>query len=265
MNKSDVAPDIDTVAPIPLKGVNRALQVLEYIAVHQGRAIEISEGLDISWATLHRTLQQLEQGGFLQKNPDTNQYSVGPRMWFIGSNYVANHPALEVARLYLDRAAKHKGLTIQYVEKSGRQSTVLYSSHSGESITKAAFGYHFPLHAGSKGLVLLAYSSEEFIDHYMSSGLNRLTKYTETDPEALLLKLEAIRNNGYAQTIADVQLFSASIAAPITNSRDQVIACVCFVARKSMLQKEETREKVLELLLETSQNISMSLGWRPAG
>lgn len=246
-----------------LKGVNRALQVLEYIAVHKGRAIDIADGLDISWATLHRTLQELEQGGFLQRDPDSNQYSVGPRMWFIGSTYVADHTVLELARPYLERAARTNGITVQFVEKSGGQSTVLFSLHSGEPITKASFGYHFPLHAGSKGQVLLAYASPEFIEEYLSQGLNRLTKNTETDPDRLRQILRRVREDGHALTIADVQMFSGSIAAPVFNARGQVVACVCFVARKSFLLKQENQDALLETLLDTTQSISMSLGWRP--
>lgn len=247
----------------PLKGVNRALQVLEYIAVNKGRAIDIAEGLDISWATLHRTLQQLEKGGFLQKNAETNQYSVGPRMWFIGSTYVADHSVLETARPYLERAAETKGITVQFVEKSGNQSTVLFSLHSSEPITKAAFGYHFPLHAGSKGQVLLAYSSDRFIEDYFAQGMNKLTKNTVVDADELRAIVHKIRDDGYAMTIADVQLFTGSVAAPVFDARGRAIACICFVCRKSYLQNEENRETLIELLLSTSQSISMSLGWRP--
>ncbi len=263
MNKLKSSEDLPVSSSTPLKGVNRALQVLEYVAVHKGRAIDISEGLDLSWATLHRTLQQLEQGGFLQKNPDTNQYSVGSRMWFIGSTYVADHAALEIARPYLERAAKAKGVTVQFVEQSGKQSTVLFSLHSGEAITKAATGYHFPLHAGSKGQVLLASSSDEFIDNYIAEGPSKLTKNTITDPNELRQKLTQVREDGYAITIADVQLFSGSVAAPVFDAKGKTIACVCFVTRKSFLLKEENQEILLESLLDTSQSISMSLGWRP--
>ena len=57
----------DGEKPIALKGVRRAVHVLEYIAIHPGRATDIAEGLGLSWATLHRTLQQLETAGFLQR------------------------------------------------------------------------------------------------------------------------------------------------------------------------------------------------------
>ncbi len=248
---------------VPLKGVNRALQVLEHVAANPGRATDIAESLDISWATLHRTLQQLEQGGFLRKNTETNRYSVGPRMWFIGSTYVANHPVLEPARPYLKAAAKAATVTVQLVERSGWQSTVLYNADSEEAVTKADVGYHFPLHAGSKGQVLLAHAEPQFIDEYLRTPLVALTPRTVTDPEVLRERLARIREEGYAVTLGDVQLFAASISAPVMNQDDRVVASVCFVTRKSEMQNEEMRERLLELLMETCQNISVSLGWRP--
>ena len=246
-----------------LKGVNRALLVLEHIASHPGRATDIAEAMGLSWATLHRTLRQLEQGGFLQRDTETGRYSIGRRMWFIGSTYLANHQVLELARQYLQDASRVRGVTVQLVEQSDRQTVVLYSSHSDDEITKATYGYHFPLHAGSKGQVLLAFSDDAFIDDYLADDLERLTPYTETDPKALRERLATIRAQRYAVTVADVQVFSASVAAPVFDRRNEVVACVCFVTRKSTLRSEERRDRLLEKLLETAQSISLALGWRP--
>ena len=105
----------------------------------------------------------------------TGHYSIGPRMWFIGATYVANHRVHEAA-------SRTCGITVQLVEGSGRQTVVFFSSHSDDEITKATYGYHFPLHAGSKGQVLLAYSDPAFIDSYLSGDLECLTPLSETDP-----------------------------------------------------------------------------------
>ena len=253
----------DDVSPsATLKGVNRALLVLEHIASHPGRATDIAEAMGLSWATLHRTLRQLEQGGFLQRDSETGRYSIGRRMWFIGATYLANHQVLELARQYLQDASRVRGVTVQLVEKSDRQTVVLYSSHSDDEITKATYGYHFPLHAGSKGQVLLAFSDDAFIDAYLADDLERLTPYTETDPKALRERLRTIREQRYAVTVADVQVFSASMAAPVFDRRNDVVACVCFVTRKSTLRSDDRRDRLLEKLLETAQSISLALGWR---
>ena len=78
----------ETKAPV-LKGVRRSLQVLEYLALNPGRATDVAAGLNVSWATRHRTLSELEQGGFIARDADSNRYRIGPRMWFIGTAYLA--------------------------------------------------------------------------------------------------------------------------------------------------------------------------------
>ena len=251
--------------PAALKGVQRALQVLEYIAIHPGRATDIADGLGLSWATLHRTLQQLEQGGFLQRDEASNHYSIGPRMYFVGSTYIANHQVVDVAKPYLEEALKLPGITVQLVERSGFQSVPLYSSHSDEEITKATYGFHFPLHTGSKGQILLAYAGPEFIDRYLSHELERLTPHTLTKPRELRALLAQIRERGYATTVADIQLFTGSMAAPVFGADNKMVAGVCFVARKSLIENEKRREPFIEALLKAAHSISISLGWRPGG
>lgn len=249
-----------------MKGVRRALEVLEYLAEHPGRAIDAAAGLGVSWATLHRTLTQLERGGFLQRDPDTNRYSIGPRMWFIGTAYLANHPVLEVAQPYLEAAAEGQNYTVQLVERSGRLAVTLYSHHtSGEIITKATYGYHFPLHCGSKGQVLLAYADRAFIDDYLHGDLESLTPETITDPKALRRLLGKIRETGYALTEGDVQPFTGSVSAPVFDRSQAVVGAICFIARRTAFRDEANVEQMVETLLRTAQTISIGLGWRPGG
>ena len=247
-----------------LKGVRRALEVLEHLAIHQGRATDVAAALGVSWTTLHRTLSQLEQDGFLARDRDTNRYGIGPRMWFIGTSYLTHHPVVEVAQPYLETGIEGIDFTVQLVERSGRLSVVLYSRHTtGAVITKATYGYHFPLHCGSKGQVLLAHAAPDFVEEYLAGDLENLTPDTETDPQALRAILATIREQGYARTVADVQRFTASLAAPVFDRDDRVVASVCFICVRSVL-RDDMREALLrEELLRTSNSISFALGWRP--
>ena len=248
--------------PVTLKSVDRALHVLEYIAIHPGRATDISEALGLPWATLHRTLQQLEKGGVLRKDPDSNHYHIGPRMWFIGATYLANHRIIEAATPFLKEASKTPGITVQLVEISQNQAVVLYSNQTGDEITRATYGYHFPLHTGSKGQVLLAYSDPTFIDTYLAGDLEKLTPNSITDPVRLRQILEQIRSQMYAITVADVQMFTGSLSAPIFDRNGQASTCICFVSKKSVIGDDDRRSRLIELLLETAQSISMAVGWR---
>lgn len=255
----------DEAPPAALKGVRRALAVLEHIAVHPGRATDIATDLGLSWATLHRTLSELEQGGFLQRAPDSNRYGIGPRLWLIGTAYLAGHLVLEAARPYLEAAASHDDIVVQLVERAGRYAVTLYSHQtSDETITKADYGHHFPLHCGAKGQVLLAYASPAFIDDFLDGPLEMMTPQTVTDPKALRDRLEKVRANGYAQTEGDVQIFTGSIAAPVWDRHGQAVATVSFIGRKSVFRDAARAERLLESLFTTAQSISIGLGWRPS-
>jgi DNA-binding IclR family transcriptional regulator len=247
-----------------LKGVRRSLQVLEYIALNPGRATDVAAGLKVSWATLHRTLSELEQGGFVARDGDSNRYSIGPRMWFVGTAYLAGHRVLEAARPYLDAAAEAGDYTVQLVERSGRLAVTLYSYQTaGEVITKSTYGYHFPLHCGSKGQVLLAYSTAQEIEEFLSGPLESLTPETVTLPKALRKRLKKIKSQGYAQTVGDVQHFTGSLSAPVFNRSHQVVGAVCFITARSAFRDAAHLEAMLETLLRTAQSTSLALGWRP--
>ena len=247
-----------------LKGVHRSLQVLEYLALNPGRATDVAEGLRVSWATLHRTLSELERGGFIARDPDTNRYSIGARMWFIGTSYLAEHKVLEAARPYLDAAAEGGDFTVQLVERSGRLAVTLYSYQTaGEVITKSTYGYHFPLHCGSKGQVLLAYSADEDLENFLNEPLEVLTPETITQPEKLKKLIKDIRAQGYARTVGDVQQFTGSISAPVFDRSHAVVSAVCFIARRTVFRDETKVDFMLETLLRTTQSVSLALGWRP--
>ncbi len=247
-----------------LKGVRRSLQVLEYLALNPGRATDVAAGLKVSWATLHRTLSELEHGGFIARDADSKRYTIGPRMWFIGTAYLAGHKVLEAARPYLDAAAEAGDYTVQLVERSGRLAVTLYSYQTaGEVITKSTYGYHFPLHCGSKGQVLLAYSAAHEIEEFLNGRLETLTPETVTQPKALRKRLKEIKSQGYAQTVGDVQHFTGSLSAPVFERNQNVVGAVCFITARSAFRDAAMVEAMLETLLRTAQSVSLALGWRP--
>jgi DNA-binding IclR family transcriptional regulator len=140
----------------------------------------------------------------------------------------------------------------------------IYSAQRlAEDITKAHYGYHFPLHCGSKGQVLLAYEDPDFVEAYLARKLERLTNETITDPARLRDELAKIRRAGMALTIADVQPFTGSMAAPIRDASGRVVASLCFIFRKVMLRDDKRREELQDQLMHMAHSISIDLGWRP--
>ena len=219
----------------------------------------------MSWATLYRVLSQLETDGFIERDT-ANVYRIGPRTWLLGSTYLVGHRLLDLAVPLLKQASAELGESVlQLVERTGTTAVVLYSQEaaSGEVITRTTYGYHFPLHSGSKGLVLLAYAPDDFIDEYLSQELVAFTPATMTDPEVVRQRLVEVRKQGYAVTIGDVQSFTGSVAVPVYTSQGDVTAAICAVVPRSHIDGAERQARLLEAVQRVAQSASLGLGWQP--
>jgi len=248
-----------------LQGVSRALRVMELIARRPMRASEAAEALGMSWATLHRTLSQLVEDEFLERDAN-GVFRIGRRTWLLGSTYLVGHRLLDLAMPLLTRASQDAPYAVfQLVERSEGMSVVLYSheAQSGEIITRTTYGYHFPLHTGSKGHVLLAYAPEEFIENYLSGELVSLTPSTVTDPDRLREILATVRRQGYARTVGDVQTFTGSVAAPVFDAGGQVVAAVCAVVSRTHMDEGPREAALVDTVLRLAQALSLGLGWQP--
>lgn len=247
-----------------MRGMSRSLAIIEHLAVRPGRVVDVTAEMGLPWATVHRIITQLTKANFLRRDSETKRYEVGPALWFAGATYMANHRVLRAAMPYLHKAEQIEGIAVQLAERIHHQAVAIYSAQPyATDIAKAQYGFHFPLHCGSKGRVLLAYEDADFIKHYLQRPLERLTELTVTDPIELDRELGIIRQTGYSLTIADVQPFTGSIAAPIRDASGRVMASLCFIARKTLLQNVRKREELLEHLLHAAHLASMDLGWRP--
>src|SRR6476469_10490913 len=192
-----------------LRGMARALAIIEHLAVRPGRVVDVTHDLRLPWATVHRIITQLTKADFLRRDAETKRYEIGPALWFAGATYMANHRVLRAAAPYLQKPEKIEGIAVQLAERVRDQAVAIYSAQPyATEIAKAQYGYHFPLHCGSKGRVLLAFETPDFIEQYLRRPLERLTELTITDAEVLRKDLAEIRQRGYSITIADVQPFT---------------------------------------------------------
>lgn len=244
----------------PLPGMERSFAILEMIAARPSRVVDVTNELNLPWATVHRTIKKLETAQFIYRDPETNRYEIGPRMWHIGSAYLANNKPMNAAISYLASERHIKNVDIQIVERIGNYAVVTHAEkRQTHPISKAQYGFHIPLHAGSKGWVLLAHEQPDFIARYIEQDLEQLTPLTIVDKAELLAKLAEVRDHGFAFTLGDVQPFTGSIAAPIFSSSGTMVACVCFVFLKKIAANkvliEELREH-LELMTHT-----ISIDW----
>lgn len=245
-----------------LQGVGRALEILEAVADQPMRASEISDRLGLKWTTAYRSLAHLCDARYLRKDDASGIYYIGPRMHLIGEAYLVNHPLLDAGADALRALAHNANASAQLNEREGFVATVLLAVDPHlEIIPKTTPQFNFPLHAGAKGHVLLAFSDPDVFAAMVQAPLLPLTDRTITDAESLHRRLELVRSQGYACTREDVQRGTGSVSAPVFANNGELVGAVTLI----VTAQEMTKRRLAQLITGTTRTalqISVRLGWR---
>lgn len=187
--------------------------------------IATTAGLPLS--TVHRLVAELEQWGALQRGPD-GRYQVGIRLWEIGQNAgrrlrdIVHSPLQDLFDLTHETVhfAVRRGTEVIYVDR-------IYGSRRVPRIARV--GGRLPLHPTAVGKVLLAHEDDWFRQAYLSTVLERRSRYTITDSRRLARELESVRELGYAQTQEEIALGLCSVAVPVHAPQGDVVASLGIV------------------------------------
>jgi IclR family KDG regulon transcriptional repressor len=119
-------------------------------------------------------------------------------------------------------------------------------------------GMRMHLYSTSFGKVLLAFSSDEYIEDYIKKvSLIPRTDKTITDPNKLREELQRVRNQGYAFDNEENERGIKCIGAPIFDFSQRVVAAVSISGY--YLSVEENKDTYLSELLKTCEKISNAL------
>lgn len=226
------------------------------------KASEIADRLGLKWTTAYRSLAHLCDARYLRKDDASGIYYIGPRMHLIGEAYLVNHPLLDAGADALRGLAHNADASAQLNEREGFVATVLLAVDPHlEIIPKTTPQFNFPLHAGAKGHVLLAFSDPDVFDAMVRAPLLPLTERTIIDADALYSRLELVRSQGYACTREDVQRGTGSVAAPVFANNGELVGAVTLI----VTAQEMTKRRLAQLVAGTTRTalqISLRLGWR---
>lgn len=103
-----------------------------------------------------------------------------------------------------------------------------------EFTVRSRVGRDMPLHASGPGKVLLAHAPPALVDEVLGRGLPRLAPGTITDPAALREVLDVARRTGYCLSREEMTEGAASVAAPVVDAADRVVAALAVVVPASL-------------------------------
>jgi len=222
---------------------------------------EISQKLGLHKATASRILRTLADKGFLQQDPETKKFTLGPIASDIGRAYNngLSSNLVQLAKPYIDELRSTLEETVVLEVLSGMGTVMAYVAEGPQRVRLAGtVGDRLPVHAAAGAKAILAFSPEDKVDRFIAEELPQLTPNTITSPKAYRRGLEEIRRRGYSLDEEEIDIGINAVGAPIFNYDSQPIAAVVVAGPAQRIQGKTDSEVVI-LTKKTAAGISQRL------
>lgn len=242
--------------------VEDTIHVIEAFTTGKDRLTltEITQKSALSKNKVFRILSTLEKHRFVGRD-ETGTYSLGLRFLEFGHQVQTQMSLLEASRPVMDWLVEETAESIFLSVIDGAEILVVDARESPRSVRLSGkAGGRGPIYAGGTPKVLLAFLPQEKRNALLASiEITPFTPYTITNLIELEEHLLQIREEGYIVTADDIDLGAHSVAAPIRNYQDKVVAAIS-IAGPSQRFSDAYIETYIELILTGAAQISRAIG-----
>lgn len=241
--------------------LERGLSVIQ-VFDHSKKKLSLSDVAkytDLSRATARRFLFTLKVLGYVES--DGKLFWLSPKVLQLGYTYLASQPIVEIVQPIIEKVSQETGESCSVAVIDGAEIVYIarYMTHHIMSVNLGV-GTRLPAFATSMGRVLLSYKSlEEQIQAIGTPPEEKFTPYTQTDQKILLDTLTEVRRQGFSIVNQELELGLRSIAVPIMDQRNQVIAAMNISTQASRTSESALMDNVLPSLLRASRLVQERL------
>lgn len=237
-----------------IRSIERAFAILECFRQDKTELslIEISQLTGLSPSTVHRIISTLENKHYLERNEDNKKYYLGYKVIQLGniSSYNMDNNLRKIAYPSLVKLRDIYNETISiYVVNNGYRMCLerVETTHDLRKVVN--IGDRLPLYKGAPGRLLLAYIPQEKARKILGENSNITNNH-----------LAELRSKGYAVSDGEREEGIASIAAPIFDHNNKVIAALTLSGPSIRIIKEDLADRI-SAVIQTAKEISRKLGW----
>lgn len=258
-----------TVAPVaepglaaPTQTLQKALGLLEMFKEPASLSLsELARLCGGNKSSVHRLVRTLEITGYLTRDPQTGRYSLGLKLFELGTLAVARLPVRQQAFPLMTQLSLATGESVFLsVPLEGASVCVEEVVTSHTVWIGAAVGVRSAFHATAAGKCFLAFipSARERLREQIA--LPAFTSQTRTDGEALQEELDRVLTQGWALNDEETELGVRYVAAPIRDGTGQVVAALSLGVAIERLPREQL-PAVAQRVVASSREISLRLGY----
>ncbi len=248
-----------------VKAVDHALLLLScYTEKEEMGVTELSNKLGLHKNNVFRILATLEYRGYIEQNPKTEAYRLGPKVFELGLVFKYQMGLIKHARPVMKKLRDMFNETVYlgvlrdiyavYIDNVETTHTVRVVSRVGVQI---------PAYATAIGKIQLAYlPADDLEELFKEKKLRAYTPNTITDKEALFEHLREVAERGYSIDNEEYQEDVKCIGAPIRDYTKYVVAGISITA-PSFRMDEKRIEEMIPAIKEAALEISKHLGYVP--
>ena len=202
---------------------------------------EICKQVGIHNSRGHSILNTLIQFGFVEKNPQTKTYSLGPSLIFLSRNVLDNLYYPDIVAPFLEKLAEGTYATALFGLINGEYVFTIAKSHEDKNRAFVGqIGRRLDITLGAHGKAIVAFMPE--VDR--KKLLTRKKLYYYGDESRLNMKLlrdeiTNCRRVGFAQDVGEITPGINVVSAPVFSLHEQIIGCIILIGTfpESMIEK----------------------------
>ncbi len=225
------------------------------------RVADVASLAGIGQSTASRLLATLEQLQYVERDPLSGLYGLGPAVVTLGGIAV-NHSAVHrEARQRAQDLAHSVGLGVNVAIRSGN-SIFYICNFEGVNAPRSytLVGQRNPLHATGIGkCLLLGLDASE--RRRLLPTLEPFTPATITNHDRLDAELALIGTRGYVTEREELALARSCVAAPIRDRTRQIVAALSISGPLSTIDLDHREDELARIAIEAADSISVGLGY----
>jgi len=248
-----------------VKSADRSFQILEFISVaKEGRSHkDLSQSLSIPGSSLSALLSTLVSREYLNFDPVSRRYSIGPEILHLAGRYLANYDIVQLGSPILRMLVTSTRESALIAIRRQNNIQIVSKELCSESIQQVIdVGERAPLYATAAGKTILAYFGAEELKSYLSTvKLKALTPYTITNKKVLIQQLKQVSAGAIAYSLRENDEHIIAMAAPIFDLHHRVAASITVPVPVVRFSSE--KEKIIvPALREAAESLSRQLGFQ---
>ena len=240
--------------------VIKAFQVLEFVGANQPvQPSQIVRHLGLNRTNVHRLLATLVDIGYVVKNQDG--FSLTFKLLKLGRTIPLSKDLRNTAKPHMIELMRKAGENVYLGVLVEDMVFAIDDVRSANQLTlNPDMTYSYPVHSCASGKLFLAQMTPgERLEFIETLTLTKLGRNTITDRTRLHRHAEDVRRQGYATDIYEFSDEVLSIAAPIYNYEQKIIATIAISGPSTRLD-EAALLKHLPDLQATAREISRNFG-----